>query len=79
MLAVVAALGFNSLQTGKYIQRIEPGEETADEIEIVSIPFKRESISKDCIRRGCANLLTCFNSLQTGKYIQSKPGRRHSR
>ena len=38
----------------------------------VSIPFKRESISKDRhSQRPCLNNAFCFNSLQTGKHIQS--------
>ena len=37
----------------------------------VSIPFKRESISKDYGTLSDNFLLPCFNSLQTGKYIQS--------
>ena len=37
----------------------------------VSIPFKRESISKVYLSKTCIKRIQCFNSLQTGKYIQS--------
>ena len=39
-------LGFNSLQTGKHIQRYREREMDEKLDTIVSIPFKRESISK---------------------------------
>ena len=59
---------FNSLQTGRHIQRIllfVIGTTTC-----VSIPFKREGISK-VIRSGVLNrFVRCFNSLQTGRHIQ---------
>ena len=90
---------FNSLQTGKYIQRefIESIALTHNEEFqfpsngkvypkcvrcippnalhwMVSIPFKRESISKG-VPEGISDAVnTCFNSLQTGKYIQSRLG-----
>ena len=41
----VFSFSFNSLQTGKYIQSLETDEST--DTTSVSIPFKRESISKD--------------------------------
>ena len=37
----------------------------------VSIPFKRESVSKASCTRARASPAMCFNSLQTGKRIQS--------
>ena len=41
--------------------------------ELVSIPFKRESIYKVGDQEINVNLLeNCFNSLQTGKHIQSQ-------
>ena len=39
--------------------------------QLVSIPFKRESLSKDGKRQLNAVAVQCFNSLQTGKPIQS--------
>ena len=38
---------------------------------LVSIPFKRESISKDASDLATTRGEPRFNSLQTGKYIQS--------
>ena len=60
--------GFNSLQTGKCIQRVDASASGLQ--HSVSIPFKRESVSKvgtfvpTISKEG-------FNSLQTGKCIQS--------
>ena len=62
---------FNSLQTGKPIQsrsNAKCGDKCHNQ---VSIPFKRESLSKGrrlCSRVSCSR--SCFNSLQTGKPIQ---------
>ena len=63
---------FNSLQTGKHIQRrLMTAASTA--ICLVSIPFKRESISKDgASNKDLYTYLFGFNSLQTGKHIQRK-------
>ena len=62
---------FNSLQTGRYIQRKK--KVTHEEYcEAVSIPFKREGISKETHHgESSPTLHTSFNSLQTGRYIQS--------
>ena len=61
---------FNSLQTGKCIQRINHDREKVS-IHRVSIPFKRESVSKGSYDGRCARIRRfCFNSLQTGKCIQ---------
>ena len=59
---------FNSLQTGKCIQRKKGGEN--NEFRKVSIPFKRESVSKVVFVTSFASETTGFNSLQTGKCIQ---------
>ncbi len=64
---------FNSLQTGKYIQRITRRITNAYQIYPVSIPFKRESISKAWIKPSMCPFASSFNSLQTGKYIQRDP------
>ena len=61
---------FNSLQTGKHIQRGLKNMKRKSAKTKVSIPFKRESISKG-IRGWGWGLLLRFNSLQTGKHIQS--------
>ena len=92
--------GFNSLQTGKHIQRDHKSlgltrnlkvsipfkrESVSKAIEllplatgvgVVSIPFKRESVSK-AYRKRSAYLKhqKSFNSLQTGKHIQSGTAR----
>ena len=62
---------FNSLQTGKPIQSLQ-GRINIHENE-VSIPFKRESLSKGNMWSTIkpTRVLTGFNSLQTGKPIQS--------
>ena len=63
---------FNSLQTGKPIQSLacptQPGEN-----KNVSIPFKRESLSKvkEMLKATGVKNIYSFNSLQTGKPIQS--------
>ena len=65
----VPSLSFNSLQTGKHIQRgiIFLGICAL----LVSIPFKRESISKDpLLHPKHRQRKKGFNSLQTGKHIQ---------
>ena len=64
--------GFNSLQTGKCIQRScgAMTNHTANH-EAVSIPFKRESVSKVKVLPITTLDGSCFNSLQTGKCIQS--------
>ena len=67
---------FNSLRTGKPIQRVD---HVADEsfLELVSIPYERESLSKVEKRRGRGRDERCFNSLRTGKPIQRQSIRRH--
>ena len=60
---------FNSLQTGNHIQRYrhqQKGRHTTS----VSIPFKREIISKVSIRSKGVEMKESFNSLQTGNHIQ---------
>ena len=72
IVALVAlVLSFNSLQTGKRIQS-QTGV-TAVSTEVVSIPFKRESVSKAffVVAPVDVDAQICFNSLQTGKRIQS--------
>ena len=64
-------LRFNSLQTGKYIQSDVSIFKIFDR-NFVSIPFKRESISKGARTLCRPNRSLRFNSLQTGKYIQSE-------
>ena len=62
-------LCFNSLQTGKRIQR--SFKKSLDgPIFCVSIPFKRESVSKVEMHYQCIEMHLSFNSLQTGKRIQ---------
>ena len=83
------ALSFNSLQTGKRIQRRKArvtranptfqfpsngkaypkGFKMFQKIRAVSIPFKRESVSKVVLSTTYSKNLS-FNSLQTGKRIQ---------
>ena len=63
---------FNSLQTGKCIQSSSVIATAAKRDNSVSIPFKRESVSK--VEREPPernNERNGFNSLQTGKCIQS--------
>ena len=63
---------FNSLQTGRCIQS-----RTSCELEdsTVSIPFKREGVSKALAdEKVLADDLLSFNSLQTGRCIQSGNG-----
>ena len=43
----------------------------------VSIPFKRESISKALSKQGKRLIKRSFNSLQTGKHIQSSVKAKH--
>ena len=64
---------FNSLQTGKCIQ--STGQSVfCGEKRWVSIPFKRESVSKEENRTTTSSAMYVerFNSLQTGKCIQSR-------
>ena len=61
---------FNSLQTGKRIQR-DKTEKKQPPKTLVSIPFKRESVSKAVVLERLRRTTSCFNSLQTGKRIQS--------
>ena len=94
-------LSFNSLQTGKCIQRyylLDSSYFRISEFQFpsngkvypkrrrrifvvehrrkVSIPFKRESVSKAFADSGyLVDVYACFNSLQTGKCIQSSSGR----
>ena len=65
-------MSFNSLQTGKRIQ--SGGRERCRTKSEVSIPFKRESVSKEAERRIKSVIPHSFNSLQTGKRIQRLPG-----
>ena len=63
---------FNSLQTGKPIQRIIYCDVHLPIEDRVSIPFKRESLSKGSNQPDPrTRILRSFNSLQTGKPIQS--------
>ena len=62
---------FNSLQTGKRISSLFCVYHKG--IFIVSIPFKRESVSQAKETTTAPERLSiCFNSLQTGKRISSK-------
>ena len=64
-------MGFNSLQTGKCIQSLFQDRTELHVDEGVSIPFKRESVSKDRFQGGAVIKVDLgFNSLQTGKCIQ---------
>ena len=71
MLTFLSVFSFNSLQAGKSIQtNIEEGLIIGG--TEVSIPFKRESPSKQSIELSLEALGgTCFNSLQAGKSIQT--------
>ena len=60
---------FNSLQTGKPIQRVFTFWYWAGWC-VVSIPFKRESLSKVRDEHSTEEMCKGFNSLQTGKPIQ---------
>ena len=71
-LLFLVLLRFNSLQTGKRIQRTPPPT-TIDGMGGVSIPFKRESVSKVRTERLWHQYPRRFNSLQTGKRIQRDP------
>ena len=61
---------FNSLQTGRHIQSYISWYPMRGYIK-VSIPFKREGISKVQYVRPNVVQLVSFNSLQTGRHIQS--------
>ena len=61
---------FNSLQTGKHIQRCWHSAVAQSYWCGVSIPFKRETIYKDQITGTGQQGQLSFNSLQTGKHIQ---------
>ena len=63
---------FNSLQTGKRIQSNYVPPYSVGGTYQVSIPFKRESVSKVLTKINFSLLTTSFNSLQTGKRIQSE-------
>ena len=63
---------FNSLQTGKSIQSLYDNLEAALRQIKVSIPFKRESLSKEMLKSSGAVSRSSFNSLQTGKSIQRR-------
>ena len=70
------SIGFNSLQTGKPIQRWVGETRSVLRTQYqVSIPFKRESLSKATILKTCIRqrVPKSFNSLQTGKPIQRQP------
>ena len=61
---------FNSLQTGRHIQRGMSPLIKASTIP-VSIPFKREGIYKDMrVKKNDRTRSLRFNSLQTGRHIQ---------
>ena len=63
---------FNSLQTGKPIQSGPSTIPSKSNHILVSIPFKRESLSKETVKLADKELnANSFNSLQTGKPIQS--------
>ena len=55
-----------------YPKRFEIGIIKRSERYTVSIPFKREGISKAESVHSWRSLLRCFNSLQTGRHIQRK-------
>ena len=63
------ARSFNSLQTGKCIQRLTTSVKLPLK-RLVSIPFKRESVFRASIEALGGIGLSGFNSLQTGKCIQ---------
>ena len=70
---MLQAFRFNSLQTGRYIQRVWRNPAGRVKRDEVSIPFKREGISKEAMKVFFSILGNDgFNSLQTGRYIQSK-------
>ena len=60
---------FNSLQTGKCIQRVRKFESC--EVRKVSIPFKRESVSKGIVKKFISLLILQFQFPSNGKCIQS--------
>ena len=64
------AVSFNSLQTGRLVQRQTATSYREQKME-VSIPFKREGSFRVllCLRGGTGH--SCFNSLQTGRLVQS--------
>ena len=70
-LHLIMWVGFNSLQTGKPIQRLSSSSTSGDLMFFVSIPFKRESLSKVNVYLIKSDASESFNSLQTGKPIQS--------
>ena len=63
-------LSFNSLQTGKPIQSLRVCKQRWQRKRSVSIPFKRESLSKVTDTPALSPWKRRFNSLQTGKPIQ---------
>ena len=65
---------FQFPSNGKAYPKFEASFFTSKSSDRVSIPFKRESISKDTYSeiKGLFNEIS-FNSLQTGKHIQSIP------
>ena len=75
--AEIAVDGFNSLQTGKRIQS-RRAKATQQQHSFVSIPFKRESVSKATGFLLATLFYFRFNSLQTGKRIQSSYGAIHA-
>ena len=66
----VRTTSFNSLQTGKCIQRWIVLSRQGRRHDSVSIPFKRESVFREDTKQEILNAYACFNSLQTGKCIQ---------
>ena len=63
---------FQFPSNGKAYPKQGPGFDSQQLHSFVSIPFKRESVSKDCETETDSDDSGCgFNSLQTGKRIQS--------
>ena len=65
-------LKFQFPSNGKVYPKVIETRGNTTETTLVSIPFKRESISKGSKDRQTALLSLSFNSLQTGKYIQRR-------
>ena len=66
---------FNSLQTGRHIQSFTGSATRRTRGDLVSIPFKREGISKGSLMaRSLVSPPSRFNSLQTGRHIQRNNG-----
>ena len=61
---------FNSLQTGRYIQREKPPEEKDGDNNEFQFPSNGKVYTKPYLALPIAVVLIGFNSLQTGRYIQ---------